>query len=155
MVTASAVLTSETSSLVDLGFYDPTGTDMAESLATTDMGNAVVVPNPMSGLWTLTVGYGNHDRSPPPVGFEIQVDYVAPMEIDGLTTAATYEEPLIVAKGGSGTIDESITVPPDALPGDTITGTLDFSTSDDQVQTAGGDHPGSVLVTITVAGPSK
>jgi len=28
------------------------------------------------------------------------------MEIDGLTTAATYEEPLIVAKGGSGTIDE-------------------------------------------------
>jgi|GEM_PF-2360323 len=155
MVTASAVWTSETSTLVDLGLYDPTGTDTAESLATTDMGNAVVVPNPMSGLWTLTVGYGNPDRSPPPVGFEIQVDYVAPLEIDGLTTAATYEEPLIVAKGGSGTIDASITVPPDALPGDTITGALDFYTSDDQVQTAGGDHLGSVPVTITVAGPSK
>jgi hypothetical protein len=60
-----------------------------------------------------------------------------------------------VAKGGSGTIDESITVPPDVLPGDTITGTLGFYTADDQVQTAGGDHLESVLVTITVAGPSK
>jgi hypothetical protein len=32
-----------------------------------------------------------------------------------------------------------------------ITGTLDFSTAGDGVETAGGDHLGSVPVTITVA----
>jgi hypothetical protein len=81
----------------------------------------------------------------------VNVDYVAPTPIDGLTPSATADTPLTVAPTDTGTIHVTVDIPDDAQPGDVITGTLDFSTAGDGVETAGGDHLGSVPVTITVA----
>jgi hypothetical protein len=149
LVTARATWTGP-DTLVDLGLYDPSQTDKAESLASTSLGNAVAVTNPMAGLWTLILGYGN----PTPVAatdYTVNVDYVAPLPIDGLTPSATAEAPLTVAAGDAGTIHVTIDIPADAQPGKVITGTLDFSTGGDSIEAEGGDHLGSVPVTITVA----
>jgi len=139
----------ESGVLVDLGLYDPTGTDVAESLATTDQGNAVQVQDPMAGQWSLTVAYGDPGSNPPPVDWAAQLMWVAPLAIDAFT-APDSESPVIVDKHDSGMITASITVPADAQPGDTITGNVDFYTAGDGTETAGGDYLGSVPVTITV-----
>jgi hypothetical protein len=114
------------------------------------VGNAVVVGDPMAGGWTLSVAYGNPGLPAPTIGFTISVSYVAPLAVEGLESSATYDEPITVAPGDSATITATMTVPGDARPGDTITGTLDFYTVGNQIETAGGDHLGSVPVTITV-----
>ena len=151
LVTATATWTSaDPSTLVDLGLYDPSQTDKAESLAATSQGNAVVVASPMAGLWTLILGYGNPALPPADADYTVNVDYVAPTAIPGFTPSATAETPLLISPGDSGTIHVSIAVPADAQPGDVITGTLHFSTVADGTQTEGGDHLGSVPVTITV-----
>ena len=137
--------------LVDLGLYDPAGTDVAESLAMSDHGNAVQVQNPMSGEWTTTVAYGNPGPDMPDLGYTIRWMFTAPIGIDNFVASNDESTPLTVAKASAGTITASITVPADAAPGDTVTGTVDFYTATgDQVQAAGGDHLGSVPVTITV-----
>lgn len=137
--------------LVDLGLYDPAGADVAESLAMSDQGNAVQVQNPMSGIWTTTVAYGNPGPDMPNLGYELQWMFTAPIGIDNFVASADEGSPLTVAKASSGTITASITVPADAVPGDTVTGTVDFYTATgDQTQAAGGDHLGSVPVTITI-----
>ena len=137
--------------LVDLGLYDPVGCDVAESLATTTQGNAVQVQDPVAGLWTFTLAYGDNTTPPIPLDWQIQAMLVIPLGIDGFA-APGYDSPVVVAPEGEGTVTAQITVPADAAPGDTITGTVDFYTVDDQLATAGGDHLGSVPVTITVAG---
>ena len=79
LVTARATWTSsDPTTLVDLGLYDPSQTDKAESLASTSPGNAVVVANPMAGLWTLILGYGNPALPPADADYTVNVDYVAP-----------------------------------------------------------------------------
>ena len=151
LVTARATWTSsDPSTLVDLGLYDPSQTDKAESLATTNLGNAAVVVNPMAGLWTLILGYGNPALPPADANYTVNVDYVAPTAIPGFTASGTFDAPVEVAPGDSGTIHVSIDVPADAQPGDVITGTLHFSTVGDGTEAEGGDHLGSVPVTITV-----
>jgi len=140
--------------LVDLGLYDPAGTDAAESLATSDQGNAVQVQNPMSGLWTTTVAYGDPGPDMPDLGYAIQWMFTAPIGIDDFAASSDVSTPLTVVPASAGTITASITVPADAAPGDTVTGTIDFYTATgDQMQAAGGDHLGSVPVTITVTAP--
>ena len=136
--------------LVDLGLYDPTGTDVAESLAMTDQGNAVQVQDPMAGLWTTTVAYGDPGPTMPDLQPSVEWMWTAPTPIDGFS-APDADTPVTVARRSTGTITASITVPADAVPGDTIAGKVDFYTAmGDEVQTAGGDHLGSVPVTITV-----
>lgn len=152
MMTAAATWIGP-NTLVDLGLYDPVGTDKAESLAMTDLGNSLIVQNPMAGAWSITVAYGNPALPPATVDYTVNVDYVTATPIAGLTPSATSSTPVTVPIGGSSTIDATIDVPADASPGDTITGTLDFYTVGDQVVTAGGDHLGSIPVTITVAPP--
>ena len=149
LVTARATWTGS-DTLVDLGLYDPSQTDKAESLASTTLGNAAAVVDPMAGLWTLILGYGNPALTTVATAYTVNIDYVAPTAIPGLTPSATAVAPLTVAPGATGTIHVTVTVPADAQPGDVITGTLDFSTAGDGVETAGGDHLGSVPVTITV-----
>ena len=140
--------------LVDLGLYDPAGADVAESLAMSDVGNAVQVQNPMSGLWTTTVTYGNPGPDMPDLGYEIQWMFTAPIGIDNFVASNDESTPLTVAKASTGSIRASITVPADAAPGDTVTGTVDFYTATGkQVEAAGSDHLGSVPVTITVTAP--
>ena len=150
LVTARATWTGP-DTLVDMGLYDPSQTDKAESLAATTLGNAVFVADPMAGLWTLILGYGNPALPAATSDYTVNVDYVAPTPIDGLTPSATADTPLTVAPTDTGTIHVTVDIPDDAQPGDVITGTLDFSTAGDGVETAGGDHLGSVPVTITVA----
>ena len=150
LVTAQATWTGP-DTLVDLGLYDPSQTDKAESLASTTLDNSVFIADPMAGLWTLILGYGNPALPPAPSDYTVNVDYVAPTPIAGLTPAATADAPLTVAPGVAGKIHVTVAIPADAQPGDLITGTLDFSTAGDGVETAGGDHLGSIPVTITVA----
>jgi len=139
--------------LVDLGLYDPTGADVAESLAMTDQGNAVQVQDPMAGSWTTTVAYGDPGPTMPDLQAWVEWMWTAPTPIDGFS-APDADTPVTVAKGSAGTITASITVPADATLGDTIIGKVDFYTAmGDQVQTAGGDHLGSVPVAITVTAP--
>jgi len=68
LVTCSVKWSSVPGTLVDLSMYDPTGTSKSTSLATTDMGNAAVVANPIAGTWTVDLGYGNPTlpARPPP-----------------------------------------------------------------------------------------
>ena len=136
--------------LLDLGLYDPTGTDVAESIASTTEGNAVQVQDPMAGDWLLTIAYADPTQPPAPVGWGVYLMFVAPMPIDSFAApdAAT---PVSIPADGTGTITASITVPNDAVAGDTVTGTVDFYTAADSKTAAGGDHLGSVPVTITVA----
>ncbi len=152
LVTAQATWTGS-DTLVDLGLYDPSQTDKSESLATTSAGNAVVQANPMAGLWTLIMGYGDPVTAATSADYTITVDYTAPQAVAGLAVSATAAAPLAVAAGGSGTIHASLDVPADAPVGSTITGTLHFSTVGDGTQAEGGDHLGSVPVTITVVAP--
>ena len=152
-VTVFAWWTQYLDEVVDLGLYDPAGADVAQSLATTDEGNAVQVQNPMSGLWTVTLAYGDPGANPPPLEWALQAMFVAPIALDGFS-APDEETPVAVAAGGTGTITASITVPNDAVAGDTVTGTVELYTTADQVTAAGGDHLGSVPVTITVARPN-
>ena len=105
----------------------------------------------MAGLWTVILGYGNPALPAAALDYTVNVDYTAPTAIEGLTPSATAATPLTVAPGDSGTIHVTVDIPAGAQPGDVITGTLDFSTGGDGVETAGGDHLGSVPVTITVA----
>ena len=150
-VTARATWTgSDPNTLVDLGLYDPSQTDKAESLATTTLGNAVVVVDPMAGLWTLILGYGNPALPPADADYTVNIDYVAPTAIPGFAASGTFDTPVVVAPGDSGTIHVTIDVPAEAQAGDVITGTLHFSTVGDGTQAEGGDHLGSVPVTITV-----
>jgi hypothetical protein len=148
-VTVFAWWTQFLDQMVDLGLYDPAGADVAQSLATTDEGNAVQVQNPMAGLWTVTLAYADPGPNPAPIDWAIQLMYVAPLAVDGFS-APDETTPVAVAAGATGTITASITVPADAVAGDTVTGTVDFYTTADQVSAAGGDHLGSVPVTITV-----
>jgi hypothetical protein len=74
--------------------------------------------------------------------------------VSGLAASATAAAPLLVAAGQSGTIQVTVDVPADAQPGSTITGTLRFFTVGDGAVAEGGDHLGSVPVTITVASPT-
>jgi hypothetical protein len=152
LVTATATW-SGTDTLVDMGLYDPSQTDKADSLAMTSLGNAVVVENPMAGLWSVILGYGNPAPPVPDADYSVTVAYAAPTAIDGFTPSATFDTPLVVAAGDSGTIHVTIDVPDDAQVGDVITGTLYFSTVGDGTEAEGGDHLGSVPVTITVAPP--
>ena len=146
----AAIAPLTTGVLVDLGLYDPTGADVAESLAMTDQGNAVQVQDPMAGTWTTTVAYGNPGPTMPDLQPWVEWMWTAPTPIDGFA-APDADTPVTVAKGSTGTITASITVPADAVPGDTITGKVDFYTAmGDEAQTAGGDHLGSVPVTVTV-----
>jgi hypothetical protein len=149
-VTAQATWTGP-DTLVDLGLYDPSQTDKAESLASTALGNSVFVADPMAGEWTLILGYGNPTLPAATSDYTVNVDYVAPTPIAGLTPSATADAPLTVAPGAAGKIHVTVDIPTEAQPGDVISGTLDFSTAGDGVETAGGDHLGSVPVTITVA----
>ena len=153
LVTARATWTGP-DTLVDLGLYDPSQTDKSESLASTSLGNAVVVPDPMAGLWTLILGYGNPAFPPANADYTVTVDYVAPTPIPGLTASATPDSPLVVGPGGRGTIHVTVDVPADATPGEVIGGTLHFSTVGDGMQAEGGDHLGAVPVTITVGAGS-
>ncbi len=154
LVTAQATWTSsDPNTLVDLGLYDPSQTDKAESLASTSTGNAVVLASPMAGLWTLILGYGNPALPPADADYTVDVSYEAPTAIDGFTASGTADAPVVVAPGGTGTIHVSIDVPADAQPGDVLTGTLRFWTVADGTQTEGGDNLGSVPVTVTVAPP--
>jgi hypothetical protein len=137
--------------LLDLGLYDPTGTDVAEAIATTSEGNAVQVQEPMAGDWTMTIAYADPVQPPAPVDWGLYVMYVAPVPVDGFSGPRA-DTPVTVATESSGTITASITVPADATPGDVITGTVDFYTAADGRTAAGGDHLGSVPVLITVAG---
>jgi hypothetical protein len=152
LVTAQATWTGA-DTLVDLGLYDPSQTDKSESLATSSVGNAVVVANPMAGLWTLIMGYGNPATAATSAAYTVTVDYAAPRPVAGLTVSATAVAPLSIAAGGSGTVHATLDVPPGAQPGSTITGTLHFYTVGDGTQAEGGDHLGSVVVTITVVAP--
>ena len=136
--------------LVDLSLYDPVGTSKSTSLAMTALGNYAIVPNPMAGLWSVALGYGNQAVPAQELDYTLTVDYVAPVPIGGLTSSAGFDTPAAVAPGGTATIHVSIDVPADALPGDVIEGTLDFYTVADGVEAAGGDHLGSVPVTVTV-----
>jgi hypothetical protein len=131
--------------------YDPTGTSKSTSLATTDMGNAAVVANPIAGTWTVDLGYGNPTLPAPTAAYALNVDYVGPQPIDGFTSSANSATPLTIAPdGGSGTIHASIHVPADAESGDVIEGRIDFYTVANGITVAGGDHLGWVPVTITV-----
>jgi len=136
--------------LLDLGLYDPTGTDVAESIASTTEGNAVQVQDPMAGDWRLTIAYADPSQPATPVNWGLYVMFVAPVPLDSFS-APGVDTPVTVAKGSSGTVTAQITVPADAAPGDTITGTVDFYTAADGQTAAGGDHLGSVPVAITVA----
>ena len=153
LVTARATW-SGADTLVDLGLYDPSQTDKSESLALTSAGNAVVAAHPMAGLWTLIIGYGNPAVQAASAAYTVSVDYVAPRPVSGLAASATAAAPLLVAAGHSGTIQVTVDVPADAQPGSTITGTLRFFTVGDGTVAEGGDHLGSVPVTITVASPT-
>jgi hypothetical protein len=137
--------------LLDLGLYDPTGTDVAEAIASTSEGNAVQVQEPMAGDWTVTIAYADPALPPTPVDWGLYVMYVAPVPVDGFS-GPDADAPVTVAAEGSATISASITVPADAAPGDVVTGTVDFYTAADGQAAAGGDHLGSVPVTINVAG---
>ena len=152
LVTAQATWTGA-DTLVDLGLYDPSQTDKSESLATTSAGNAVVEANPMAGLWTLIMGYGNPDSAATSADYTIDVDYTAPQPVTGLTVSATAAAPVTIAAGGNALIHATLDVPADAQVGSTITGTLNFYTVGDGTQAEGGDHLGSVPVTITVVAP--
>jgi hypothetical protein len=149
-VTALVNWDSPTSTLVDLGLYDPTGTDVAESVATTTEGNAVQVQDPTAGDWLLTIAYADPTQPATPLDWGLYVMFVAPLPIDSFS-APDETTPVTVAANGTGKITASITVPGDAVPGDTITGTVDFYTAANGKTAAGGDHLGSVPVTITVA----
>ena len=113
-------------------------------------GNAVQVQDPVAGLWTVTLAYGDNTTPPIPLDWGVQAMLVMPLPIDGFS-APDWVHPVEVASESQGTVTAQIMVPADAAPGDTITGTVDFYTVDDQATTAGGDHLGSVPVTITVA----
>ncbi len=152
LVTAQATWTGA-DTLVDLGLYDPSQTDKSESLATTSAGNAVVEANPMAGLWTLIMGYGNPDSAAASADYTIDVDYTAPQPLTGLTVSATAAAPVTIAAGGNALIHATLDVPADAQVGSTITGTLNFYTVGDGTEAEGGDHLGSVPVTITVVAP--
>ena len=150
LVTAAATWTGP-STLVDLGLYDPVGTDKADSLAKTDLGNSVIVAGSDGRRMVCHRGLRQPGPVPPAtVDYTVTVDYVTATPITGLTSSATFDAPVTVPAGDHATIDATIDVPADASPGDTITGTLDFYTAGDQVETAGGDHLGSIPVTITV-----
>ena len=149
-LTCSASWESDPGTLIDLGLYDPTGTSKAASLAATDMGNYVVVDRPMAGTWTLSIGYGDPSVPAPTADYTLVVGYVAPLPIDGFSSSADADTPLTIEAGGEGTISASIHVPDDAQPGDVIEGIIDFYTVAGGVEAAGGDHLGSVPVTITV-----
>ena len=151
LVTCSVKWSSVPGTLVDLSMYDPTGTSKSTSLATTDMGNAAVVANPIAGTWTVDLGYGNPTLPAPTAAYALNVDYVGPQPIDGFTSSANSATPLTIAPdGGSGTIHASIHVPADAESGDVIEGRIDFYTVANGITVAGGDHLGWVPVTITV-----
>ena len=113
----------------------------------------MAVANPMAGLWTLILGYGNPAVPAPDADYTVTVDYMAPTAIARFTSSATAETPIVISAGDSGTIHVSIDVPADAEDGDVITGTLHFSTVSDGTESEGGDHLGSVPVTITVGTP--
>jgi Subtilase family len=152
LVTAQATWTGP-DTLVDLGLYDPSQTDKSEGLALSSAGNAVVVAHPMAGLWTLIAGYGDPSTSAASVAYSVSVDYVAPRPVAGFASSATAAAPLQIAAGASGSVRVTVDVPADAQPGSTITGTLHFFTVGDGTQAEGGDHLGSVPVTITVGAP--
>ena len=122
---------------------------MAQSLATTSEGNAVQVQDPVAGLWTFTLAYGDNTTPPVPLDWQVQAMFVAPLGIDGFA-APGYGDPVNVASESEGTVTANHHGARRRQPGDTITGTVDFYTVDDQFTTAGGDHLGSVPVTITV-----
>jgi hypothetical protein len=157
LLEVDAVWKSDADVLIDLGLYDPVGNPTAVSLATTTLGNSILVTDPMSGLWYGTLAYGDPATPAPPLDFTAWISFVAPLSIQELTASADFFAPVTVAKGGSGTINARIDVPPDAEPGSTIEGTLDFYTSGgvSQMESAGGDHLGSVPVSITVTAAPK
>lgn len=136
-------------SLIDMGLYDPTGTSKAESLADSAVGNTVTVGDPMAGRWMVDLSFGSL-AVPAPVVYAGVVSFVAPVAIPGLTASASEIAPVTVPAGGSATVTATLTVPAGAKSGSVIAGTLDFYSVGDQLETAGGDHVGSVPVTITV-----
>ena len=151
LLTCSAAWTSAPGTLIDLSLYDPTATSKSSSLATTDMGNYAIVSDPMAGLWTVAIGYGNPALPAPTADYTLNVGYTAPLPIDGFTSSAGFDTPAtIAADGGTGTIHATIHVPADAQSGDVIEGNIDFYTVGDGIEVAGGDHLGSAPVTITV-----
>jgi len=161
-VTCSVKWSSVPGTLVDLSMYDPTGTSKSTSLATTDMGNAAVVANPIAGTWTVDLGYGNPTLPAPTAAYALNVDYVGPQPIDGFTSSANSATPLTIAPdGGSGTIHASIHVPADAESGDVIEGRIDFYTVANGITVAGrrpsrvgaGDDHGAVARGIQLRGP--
>ena len=151
LVTATATWTGS-GTLVDMGLYDPSATDKADSLAQASPGNVnqISLINPMAGLWTLILGYGNPAQPPAAAAYTVTVDYEAPAPIAGFAASAGADTPLVVAPADSGAIHVTIDVPPGAQAGDVITGVLHFSTASDGIEAEGGDHLGTVPVTITV-----
>ena len=151
LLTCSAAWKSDPDTLIDLSLYDPTATSKSTSLATTDMGNYAIVADPMAGVWTVAVGYGDPALPAPDADYTLTVDYVAPYPIDGFASSADFGTPVTIASGGgTGTVHASVHVPADAQSGDVIEGMIDFYTVGDGMEVAGGDHLGSVPVTITV-----
>jgi hypothetical protein len=130
-------------SLIDLGLYDPTGTDKAESLADSALGNSAAVADPMAGLWTVTLGFADPTLPAMPAKYVGTASYVAPIPLAGLVTSAPVTAPLRVEPGTSATITATFTAPATAKSGDVITGMLTFYSS-------GGDHLGMVPVTATI-----
>ena len=115
------------------------------------MGNYAIVADPMAGVWTVAVGYGDPALPAPDADYTLTVDYVAPYPIDGFASSADFDTPVTIASGGgTGTVHASVHVPADAQSGDVIEGMIDFYTVGDGMEVAGGDHLGSVPVTITV-----
>jgi hypothetical protein len=149
-LTCSTSWESDPGTLIDLGLFDPTATSKAVSLATSDLGNYVVVDDPMAGTWLVTIGYGDPDVPAPTASFTLAASYVAPVPIDEFSASADADTALTIETGGEGVISASIRVPDDAQPGDVIEGVIDFYSAGDPIEFAGGDHLGSVPVTITV-----
>jgi hypothetical protein len=151
LLTASALWSSDPGTLVDLCLVDPTGTDRATSLAATDLGNYDIVADPMAGPWQIDIGYGEPALPAPSAEVTVTVDCVVPVPVDGFTSSANEQDPVSVSgRGGTGTITAEIKVPADAQDGDVIEGVVDFYSTIDGVTAAGGDHLGTVPVTITV-----
>ena len=137
-------------SLIDCQLFDPTHTSKAVSLADSGAGNSLTIANPMAGLWSVYISFGDPALPAAPAVYNGTISCVGPVALPGLNTSATMTAPVVVAAASKGTITATFAAPAGAKSGDSFTGTLDFYTTADQMTAAGGDHLGSVPVRITV-----
>jgi hypothetical protein len=141
---------TSTDTRVDLSLWDPRFLTRVVSLADSTAGNSVSIGKPMAGLWSVKLTPAFEGVQPSPVSYKALVSGEAPVPMPGLSSSATDSAPLTVPAMTSRTITASFNVPGDAKSGDVFTGRLVFYTVTDAVTAVGGDHLGSVPVTITV-----